>query len=672
MEEERNKERTKILRKLPLFSQMSWAALRNAVSKAEVIACKHDDVVVQEGDESDAFYVVESGRLQAYTRLKSGVERVFAHYYDGDCFGEMALAGEPHWCSVRVLNDATLLRIRRHDFEEAMQKHPELGFQIGQVLARRMQELRAERKRAKWSTAISLFSVAPHTGKQMLAYNLAASLATETHEPVALLDMSGRHPAPPLTRSDHIALSRHRSGFDVLCAPLEGSEAEADFIPHLFSDLVNRYNYVLLCLPETFTPPVQQCLVQADRILIVTTHQEENLYRTRLFLNDLGDFCVDCPQKSQVMIMHEATAPDVPWEELQHKLGHSQLRFLERIPRSELSDNPDVEPYVLRVPKARFSRGVRHLARELGNVLVGLALGSGAARGLAHIGIIRVLEEENIVVDAVAGNSIGALIAAAWAIGHNADEMTEIARRVKGRGVLRLIDPVLPRSGLLRGDKMRKFLREIFGDKTFDQSLLPLRMSSTNLETLEQIVYDHGSLVDAVRASASIPGIFQPIVQDGQFIIDGGILNPVPIDLLARMGCSRIIAVNTVPGPEEMRANVQLHDEIRYLQEHAKHRVADIGQQLVWNFANSIVDVYMRAMQAMQYQIVETALRQADLTLTPIIPGSNWYEFYDPDKFIRKGEETARAKVEALRRLTQPIREIESAAKPKLALTANA
>ncbi len=651
-------ERAKILKKLPLFSPLDWAAIRSTVGKAEVVVFKRNDVVVQEGEHGEAFYVVDSGRLQAYTRLKSGVERVFAHYYDGDCFGEMALTGEPHWCSVRVLNDAVLLRIRRDDFEEAALKHPELGFRVRQVLAQRIIDLREERKRAKWSTAISLYSVEPHTGKQMLAYNLAASLAAETLEPVALLDLSGRLPGPALITSENLNMTHSKMGFDLLRAPLKGTEAEANFIPHLFSTLIKQYNYVVLSLPEEFSPPVQQCLEQSDRIFVVTTTEEEKIYRTRLFLNELRNLTPYCMKKLQVMGMYEDISSETSLPELEHKLGHPLDRYLERIPRNELSMSPDIEPYVLRVPKARFSHGVRHLARELGNGLVGLALGSGAARGLAHIGIIRVLERENIVVDVVAGNSIGALIAAAWAAGKNADEMEEIALRVRGRGVLRLMDPVFPRGGLLKGEKLRKFLREIFGDKTFAQTLIPLRIGATNLETLEEIVYSQGPLVDAVRASASIPGIFEPVYHDGQAIIDGGMLNPVPIDFLVKMGVNRIIAVNTVPGQQEMRTNVLLQAELRQLREQGgRDFLSQVTEKMIWKFSDSIIDVYMRAMQAMQSELAQAALKNADVVLTPIIPGSAWYQFYEPEKFIRKGEETAMAKLEALRRLTRPPRE---------------
>lgn len=657
MEEERNEERTKVLSKLPLFSQMSWAAIRSTVGNAAVLGFKHDDVVIQEGEVGDAIYVVESGRLQAYTRLESGVERAFAHYYDGDCFGEMALAGEPHWCSVRVLNDAILLKISRADFEAAIRKHPELGFRIGQILAHRLRDLRQERKRAKLSTAIAFYGVAPHTGKQMLAYNLAASLATETHEPVALLDLGGRSPSPPLPAAAPLPFQHHPTGFELLRATLPPS-SNADAIAHLFSQLVKRFNYVLWTLPDEFGPAVQQCLIQADRIFLTMTPDEERTYRARLFLSDLRDLCPSCLGKLQVMAMHGDVAEETAAHDLARKLGHTDVRCLERIPQRELSDDPNVDPYVLRAPRARFSRGVRHLARELGNRLVGLALGSGAARGLAHIGILRVLEQENILVDAVAGNSMGALIAAAWAIGKNADEMEEIARRIKGRGMLRLLDPMFPRGGLLRGDKLRKFLRDIYGDKTFAQTLLPLRMSAVNLETLEQIVFDEGSLVDAVRASASIPGVFLPVYRDGQAIIDGGILNPVPIDLLARMGCSRIIAVNTVPGPEAMRANVTLQRELAQLRQLGHQDFAiEMFEAMTWKSVYSPLDVIMRAMHAMQNQLAEAACKKADLTLTPILPGSAWYEFYEPEKFIRKGEETAAAKREALRQIAAPARE---------------
>src|SRR5206468_5958323 len=116
----------------------------------------------------------------------------------------------------------------------------------------------------------------------------------------------------------------------------------------------------------------------------------------------------------------------------------------------------DGTPYVIRKPMAPYSLVVRRIARELGNVLVGLALGTGAARGLAHVGVIRVLEREGIAIDVVAGSSMGALIAAAWAVGKSADEMEQIALQIKGRrAFLRLLDPVFPGSGFIRGLKVQ-------------------------------------------------------------------------------------------------------------------------------------------------------------------------------------------------------------------------
>lgn len=290
----------------------------------------------------------------------------------------------------------------------------------------------------------------------------------------------------------------------------------------------------------------------------------------------------------------------------------------------------------------------RRIARELGHALVGLALGAGAARGLAHIGVIRVLEREGIAVDMVAGSSMGALIAGAWAVGKSADEMEQIALQVRGkRAFLKLLDPVFPGAGIIRRIRVYNFLRSIVDDLTFDDTLIPLRIVASDLDTLEEMVFDRGKIVDAIRASVSIPGVFRPVRQEGRTLIDGGITDPVPVAALVRAGVSRIIAVNTIPNSEDMKRR---HHPASGADPQAMQETGP-----VIDTPTSIINIYMRSMHVMQSHIAEQACASADLVLRPILPVGAWYDFYNPERYIRCGEQAAAAMLPDLQALVRPV-----------------
>jgi len=296
---------------------------------------------------------------------------------------------------------------------------------------------------------------------------------------------------------------------------------------------------------------------------------------------------------------------------------------------------------------------VRRIARELGNVLVGLALGTGAARGLAHIGVIRVLEREGIAIDVVAGSSMGSLIAAAWAVGKNADEMEEIAKKIRGkRAFLKLLDPMFPGAGILRGIKVYNFLHSIVNGLTFADTLIPLKIVASDLNTLEEVVFEDGKLIDAIRASISIPGVFRPVINAGRTLIDGGITDPVPVQVLARAGVAKIIAVNTIPNAEEMKQRERYRNEMSHTaQKEQKAGAHETGPMV--ETPTSIINVYMRSMHAMQSRMAETDCNNADVVIRPILAESVWYDFYHPERYIRCGEEAAQAALPLLKELVR-------------------
>jgi NTE family protein len=176
---------------------------------------------------------------------------------------------------------------------------------------------------------------------------------------------------------------------------------------------------------------------------------------------------------------------------------------------------------------------------------IGLVLSGGGARGLAHIGVLRVLEREGIPVDFLVGTSMGGLIAAGYAAGMSSYDMEQEARIVtQKRKLVRMVDPGLPRGGLLHGQRVCAFFKHLFGEKTFTELELPLAVVAVDLITHQEVVLDSGSVAMALRATTSLPGLFIPLEMNGMRLTDGGVLNNLPVDVARKMGAERVIAVD--------------------------------------------------------------------------------------------------------------------------------
>jgi NTE family protein len=178
---------------------------------------------------------------------------------------------------------------------------------------------------------------------------------------------------------------------------------------------------------------------------------------------------------------------------------------------------------------------------------IGLALGSGAARGLAHIGVLKVLEEAAIPIACIAGTSIGAFIGALYAAGVPVQQMERTLCELDWRSLTRLLSPTLPTSGLLDGGKVANFMAELLPVQTFEELSIPLAVTATDVESGEALVIQQGSLLKGLHAATAFPGIFTPVPWNGRFLVDGGLCNPVPADVAYRMGAQRVIGVSAIP-----------------------------------------------------------------------------------------------------------------------------
>jgi NTE family protein len=197
-------------------------------------------------------------------------------------------------------------------------------------------------------------------------------------------------------------------------------------------------------------------------------------------------------------------------------------------------------------------KSVRALAREVKNshlpprietpkpCRIGLALGGGFARGLAHVGILKALEQEGIVPDFIAGTSVGAVIGAAYSSGVSAKELEEIASIVRFKDFARY---TISRFGLCTNDRMTGFLQRILKVKTFEELRIPLAVTATDFVTGEPIVFTKGTLIDPVRASCAYPGVFLPVNVEGRLMVDGLLGHAVPVRPLKNMGADRVAAI---------------------------------------------------------------------------------------------------------------------------------
>lgn len=289
---------------------------------------------------------------------------------------------------------------------------------------------------------------------------------------------------------------------------------------------------------------------------------------------------------------------------------------------------------------------------------IGLAISSGGAKGLAHVGVIQVLEANNIPIAAVAGSSMGAYVGALWCAGYHGRQLEALAAEIHTPKKLRqLSDPVFPPTkGLFLGLKAKAHLRRSIGDITFEQLQRPLFLVTADIDTHERIVCHQGKVIDAVHASCAMPGVIVPVMYQGRRCVDGGVVDPVPVSVLTKYAdVDAVIAISTIPSIEEVD-HCSLESDpkprrslIRRALSRLLHPINLIGR-------GNIVDTFTRSLKASQVRMAHDACKRADIVIQPISCTGRWYDYHEYNHFIevgRKAAEDALPQIRAL--LAQPI-----------------
>jgi NTE family protein len=251
---------------------------------------------------------------------------------------------------------------------------------------------------------------------------------------------------------------------------------------------------------------------------------------------------------------------------------------------------------------------------------------------MAHIGVLTVLEKEGIPIDFIAGTSAGAIVGSLYARSKNAAQIKEKIIAMSARRITRLIDPALPRTGFIKGDKFNDLMASFLGgDVKFSDLLIPFACTATDIDTGEAVVFDHGSVVEAVRASISLPGIFTVVKGGGRYLVDGGLVNPVPVNLAREMGADFVIAVNVIPDMID-----RSHDSV-------KERIKDTK-------GPNIIHVLLQSLHIGTYSLVKTSLEKADVVIEPDVVHIGAAEFQYARECIKQGEIATRKAVPEIRR----------------------
>lgn len=626
--------RHELLGRIPLFAALDRRQLEQLAALAAERLYQRGELVCREGDEGDAFYVVLHGELEVTTGGGGDggdAGEVRGYLGQGEFFGEMSLLlGGRRSATVRARRRSVLLVLDRHSFDVHCRNDPKVLGYMSQVLCRRLSEAYRGGSGRPATLVIGVVTEPGLKGSSLVASSLVRLLGELTDRPAVHVRANGGAAASP-AGDVRTTLRESRDG-----------AAEADLALPQTADrrqLGERLSQAVLELGDTFSFLVLDLGPAGDEL--------------RAAVREVCDHLVQIVEHLDQAVPGDATLRVHPVLDLYN-------------PGSRRPAISDGRPFVLPVDAglvglAAVEGGERlrqpagsavatplyRLARSILDATVGVALGGGAAFGLAHIGVLRVLEREGVPVDVIAGCSIGSIVALAYAAGVDPDEMAALAGRCTSRQqVLAGMDFTLARPGLMGGDRLLElFAPMVAATPTFDDLERPARAVATDLETGETVVLGDGRLDAAVRASCSVPMLWSPVRSRGRVLVDGGVADPVPVDVVRQMGADVTIAVTVVP-PLKQGVETGFQRFFRQLEWLQPSRYFAAGRELP-----NTLDTVMNSMQILQYELGRFTALKADVQIHPELSDFTWSEFHRADALIAEGEAAAERVVADVRRL---------------------
>lgn len=459
--------------------------------------------IFREGDPADGAYLVVSGRVRLYRAGRDGPLPA-GEVSPGESLGETSmLTDAPHGVTALALRDSVLAHVTR----DVAERHPPLLGMLARSVAERSQRRDGARPRSRPPSTLALVPLDAHAPASALTGALEEAL----------------RPYGSTLRIDRAELARRFAGSEV--ADSDGGRVEEVVLRDWLDRREREHEHLLYLADVSASTWTERCLRQADRVVLVARADAEP--HGRAWEARLAEVAPHTPV--DLVLVHEDTVerPERTWA----WLAGRELRLHHHV-------------------RLGRPRDVRRLARHLSGRATTLVLSGGGARGYAHIGLLGALEAAGVEVDAVAGTSIGALVGAAYAREGSVDFAERSARAFGDRR--RILDRTLPIVAIARSRGFNRILRSMFGDGRIEDAWIPFVCVSSNLSRAEPALHVRGPTWRAVRASSAIPGIFPPLLHDGELLVDGGVMNNLPVDVARDLfGDGPLIASNAYPLGEQ-------------------------------------------------------------------------------------------------------------------------
>ena len=573
----------------PMFAGIDIESLRLLDVEADWIRVDGGETLFTEGELPDYLYVVVCGRLEVTVKLSDGKEDVIAHVSRGGCVGETELlTGEPRSTTVRACRDTQLVRLSEEQLEMLLERHPQCMRQIAKTFSRINRDNGTMAPKARVSTV----AIVP-AGSQGLPSGFVESLVTELSRIAGpAFDLSSRRIDCDLGQ-----------GSSALC----DEAAHTRLINWLAEYEENFSNLLLECDPH-LSPWTALCIRHADLILIVGAAKDDprvGEVEAAIFSGALST----CSARKELVLVHSNTA-GMP-------SGTNDWLMPRRV---------DAHHHVRRKHAPDYQR----LARFIADKAVGLVLSGGGARGIAHIGAIQALEQCGVPIDFAGGTSIGAAVAAHWALAADISALTRIGRDFSNNFSQHFFrDLTFPLVSLNSARRFTKCLQHLFGDARIEDLWIPYFCTSSNLSKAELQIHDKGLVWSSIRASSSLPGIWPPVIRDGHMLVDGGVMNNLPVDVMRKRCRGQVVAVDVSPAAE---LNVQCRTDAGLS-----------GWPMLWKRLNPfgkktglphIFGILYRAAQVGSLCSAETIKRTADLYLQPPTAEIDLFDWKSSNKLI--------------------------------------
>jgi NTE family protein/lysophospholipid hydrolase len=498
---------------IPLLAPLDQAARGELARELEPVSVAAGEVIFRQGDAGDGLYLVVSGRLRISVAAGGG-ERVLYDLGRDAVVGEIALlSGQPRSATVRAVRDSDLLLLRVSSFRSLVERIPALLVEMTRLLVDRLltvdRLLALERPEVPPPVAGTIAVTAAGQG--------AGTAAMVAEWLVAQLARTGS-----VIQLDADAVARQLGPGAAQRAPGDPGRAELTGWLHAVE---RDHDHVIYRPDAQDTAWSRLCLSQSDLVLLAAS---------------AGDDPSIGPVEARALATGSLRCELV----LLHPVWPSgTARWLK--------DRPVADHHHLRAGRPG---DVGRLARMITGTACGLVLGGGGARGLAHLGVIRALEEAGVPIDVVGGTSMGAIMAGLCARGMDDAERVRRVLNIARHG-RRLLTPTLPLIALSSGRHVDRILADNLSAVPIEDLLLRFFCISANLTRAEEVIHERGPLWSAVRASLALPGIYPPVYAGGDLLVDGGTLDNVPIGpMRGRVGHGRIVAVDVSPEVEPLTA----------------------------------------------------------------------------------------------------------------------